>query len=529
MYQSLTRRNFLKTSMLGGAAAFGAPGVASLAQALDASRGLAAAKPNLDFMLSDQHAWDMTGSNGNTQVKTPRLDQLAAQGANFRHCISNCPVCTPSRGTLLSGLHPLYHGAFANDVQMLPGNANYFGQVLRDQGYKTAYVGKWHLQGGDRDRPIAHGPLRYGFDETFLSNNCALDFRPGHAYYWDDLGHRVTFDKWEVDGQTDQGLAFLDSCTPDQPFALFISWHPPHDMGVRDGDYYYDTETDLMALYDPDTIQPRASVANTTETRRKYHGYMAMISGVDRAVGNLLDKLEQRGLAQNTLVAYTADHGDLLGSHGRPKPKGYAEQESCRIPLIMRFPQRIAPAQQSDQLIGLLDMMPTLLGLMELPVPGTCQGRNRAAALLSGVDDGSESLPRFFFMQGWRGVYTRDITYSFDETTGPFSPTTNRVLYDRRNDPAELVNLFDQAQSAALQEHMHQLSVQWLTEFNDPCPTTAALFARCGVVPAQLGLPNTEAILAGRPIDLIQGGELESFLPAFTQASQSWNRFHLNL
>jgi arylsulfatase A-like enzyme len=296
-------------------------------------------------------------------------------------------------------------------------------------------------------------------------------------------------------------------------------------MGMRDGQYYYDTESDLMALYDENAIVPRPNVTNNAETRRKYHGYMAMISGVDRAVGRILAKLDQTGLAQNTLVVYTADHGDMLGSHNRPKPKNYPEQESCKVPLIMRFPGKLTAAQHSGQLISLLDMMPTLLGLMELPVPATCQGRNRAAAIKAGQDDGEESVPLYFFAPAWRGVYTKDFTYSFDETTGPFSPTTNRVLYDRRNDPHELVNLFSQHEYASLQSHLHSLTRQWVAEFQDPCPTSTALYQRCGINPEQLGLPGTEAILPGRPVDLLRGGTLETFLPRQTSTKVKMEAF----
>ncbi|MFV1967176.1 MAG: sulfatase-like hydrolase/transferase [Pirellulaceae bacterium] len=134
----------------------------------------AARKPNLVFVMSEQHSWDMLGCYGNQDVKTPNFDRLAKQGLRFTHCISNSPVCTSYRGILMSGQHPLYCGAMENDLQMLPGNGEYSGEVLRDAGYHTGYDGKWHLYGADRKRPVPPGPFRYGFDHEFLTNNCTL-------------------------------------------------------------------------------------------------------------------------------------------------------------------------------------------------------------------------------------------------------------------------------------------------------------------------------------------------------------------
>lgn len=148
----------------------------SVAPALDRA---ADPRPNLVFVFSDQQSSDMLGCAGNPQVISPNLDRLAAQGLRFNHCISSAPICTPYRGMLLSGQHPLRNGAFENDVRMVPGAGNYFGEVLRDHNYRTGYYGKWHLYGGDRDRPVPPGPYRYGFDHEFVINNCTLDYTKG--------------------------------------------------------------------------------------------------------------------------------------------------------------------------------------------------------------------------------------------------------------------------------------------------------------------------------------------------------------
>lgn len=398
--------------------------------------------PNLLFVFSDEQSWDMLGCYGNEQVITPNLDRLAAAGVRFRHCVSSSPVCTPYRGMLMTGQHPLQCGTIYNDIQLLTDNGPTFGQVLRDAGYRMGYVGKWHLYGGDRDRPIPAGPHRHGFDGVFLSNNCHVNDTPGECFYWNEAGEKVFFPEWEVFGQTRQALEFLDGCSAEEPFALFVSWHPPHDNGkTREGVWRYDTIPELMNLYDPDRIHFRANSDSTLHDKRSYHEHMAMCSGVDVAFGWLMEKLRHKGLDENTLVVFTSDHGDLLGSNGRPWPKGFPEDGSVRVPLILRWPGRLAAGRASDLLVGTLDLLPTLLGMLGLPVPGTCQGQDFSGPIAAGRDDAVASVPRFLLNANWRGVYTRQHTYSTCPVENAKMPF--RVLYDKEADPLQQRNLYD--------------------------------------------------------------------------------------
>lgn len=434
--------------------------------------------PNLLFVFTDQQSRDMLGCYGNPDILTPNLDAFARDSIRFDHCMSSSPVCTPFRGMLLSGQHPLYNGAVHNDVPMLANNGEYFGHVLTAAGYRTGYVGKWHLLGHERDRPVPPGPMRYGFDGTFLTNNCHVDYRPGHCYYWDDDGQKIFFDEWEVDGQTRQAVDFLDSCTTDAPFSLFVSWHPPHDIGL-DPDtltFLYHTEPYLMALYDPAKIQLRPSAEDTPEIRAAYHGYYAMCSGIDRAFGRLIDKLKSKGLYENTLIVFTSDHGDNLHSYGYRIAKDHPEDTSARVPLLMRLPGASAP-RTSDLLLGSLDLMPTLLGLLGIKPPSTCQGRDLEQAIRNSDDDAVESVPLFFHNPAWSGAATRDITYGFGELEhfclDPQGRRTLRrvpvrALYDRRLDPHQMDNLFGQPQHADLEEHMRRLAAEWREVFGDP-------------------------------------------------------------
>ena len=243
----------------------------------------------------------------------------------------------------MSGQHSFYNGTFKNSVTLIPGNGKKFAEVLRDNNYNTAYIGKWHLH-GRKDIPVPEGELRYGFDELFLSNNCHMDFKPGNCFYYDESGNKVFFDTWEVYGQTMQALEYLESRKDqEKPFALFVSWHPPHNEGNflgDDGIIHYNDQTspELMALYSPDTISLRPGMKDSPDLRKMYHGYMAMVTGVDKAFGMLMEKLKDLGLDENTIVIYTSDHGDMLEYRNADLPKHYPHDYSTRVPFLIRYP-----------------------------------------------------------------------------------------------------------------------------------------------------------------------------------------------
>jgi len=396
---------------------------------------------------------------------------------------------------------------------MLPGRGKYFGEVLRDGGYHTGYYGKWHLYGGDRVRPIPPGPYRYGFDFEFLSNNCTLRFGKELAYYWDEDGQRQLYGDWEPYAQTRQAMSFIDRHA-DKPFALFLSWHPPHNWGRAHAGY--DAPEDCLKLYDPAKIHLRPTVKDTPRVREMYQGHMAMITSLDRAFGWLMDKLEEKNLAANTLVVFTADHGDLLMSYDWPRHKGRAEDGSCRVPLLVRFPGRLKP-RVSDLIVGAFDLMPTLLGLLALPIPETCQGRDLASAIVEGRDDAVAFQPLFFLPADWRGIYTRRYTYSFSIRTGD-SPQDIRgkelynSLYDRQEGPRETRNVYDAPEYASMREQLHRQTLDWMKRFGDTGLTYQTLLRKVireEDYPAVTAPPKErpsgwEGRLKGRPLDLLR-------------------------
>ncbi|WP_100612787.1 sulfatase family protein [Confluentibacter lentus] len=432
-------------------------------------------KPNLLIVLSDQHSYDMVGAYGNTQVITPNLDKFAQEGMLLKNSFSNQPVCTPFRGMLMSGMHPLKNGAFSNDCPLLPNNSILLAQKLKNEGYQTAYIGKWHLLGGERDRPIPQGDMRYGFDKL-LTDNCHLDFRPHKSFFWNENGEKEFFDEWEVFGQTKQAISYLDTIDKTKPFALIVSWHPPHDWGKIEGEdgkmhYRYETLDEFTSLYNPDSIKVRPGINPSPDLMKMYHGHMSMISGIDKAFGMLMTKLKEKDLVDNTVTVFTADHGDMLESHGAILPKQYPYDYSNRTPFIIKYPKKIKHNTQSDVLFGVLDFLPTVLGFMDISSKQKYDGKDLSDALLTNNTDAVAYIPIFNFERGtvkkhsWRGVITKEFTYAIAGGENPLE--MNNVLFDRKNDPYQLNNLFYNPEYKNKREELEKLAYDSMNTFND--------------------------------------------------------------
>lgn len=490
----MKRRDFIQSAAW-GTAALAASGA-----------GRKARRPNLVFVFSDQQSWDTLGCYGNEQTHTPSLDRMAADGVRFDSCFSSCPVCSPMRAMLMSGLHPLKNGIIRNDWQMLPDNGPTFGSVLRDSGYRTGYVGKWHLYGGNRNRPIPDGPHRLGFDQVFLTDNCSLDFRPEEAFYWDG-NQKVKFGQWEQFGQTDQAVEFIENSRPDEPFALFVSWHPPHNhLSESAADQFgYAAPQDYLNRYDPQKIRLRPDQPDDARHRALTCGHYALVDSIDDCFGRIEQALARRGLTEDTLVVFTSDHGDLLRYVNRKRQyKSRPEPASCQVPLLIRYPGRLSSGN-SDLMVGTLDLMPTLLGLMQLPVPAACDGRDLSHAMLVKDDSSSTEVPLFHFTPnpcGWRGVVTSNHIYStqFGTSSSPY-PVGFELLIDRKKDPYATSNLRDKPDVQALQKDLHERTVRWARQFGDQVWSYGDLERVSAKNPEGFRIRSGE--LKGRPIDLI--------------------------
>jgi arylsulfatase A-like enzyme len=421
--------------------------------------------PNILLVFADQQRAGMLGCEGNHQAITPNLDLFSTRGTLVEHCIANSPVCCPSRGTMWTGTYPTTHRVLSNDLPVrtdLPTLAT----VCRDAGYRTGYVGKWHLDGVPRSKFTPPGARRLGFDDFWAAYNCSHSYY--QAKYYRDTPNLVTDPRYEPTVQTDLAIEFLDTHPVDRPFLLALSWGPPHDP-------YPQVPEQFRAMFDPATIEPRGNaqpdavnpLARGLDFRRTYADYYAAVSALDAEFGRLLAHLKARGLSDNTIIVFTSDHGDMLWSHGWMKKQSPYE-ESIRVPLVIAGPG-LPQARTSSTLFGLVDLMPTLLGLAGLPIPATVQGCDRSSKLAATRDQQDVQFimnhhacdeAAIQGMPEWRGLRTNRYTYVEQTGHQPW------LLFDNLVDPLQLHNRIDQ--DDVLVASLSQQIRQFLAETSDP-------------------------------------------------------------
>jgi len=329
--------------------------------------------------------------------------------------------------------------------------------VFAAAGYETGYIGKWHLAAGvHKDSPVmggrqscpeaanpdydfvAPGPQRLGYQHWQ-----AYNFHYAYQDYWyyEDEPEKRYSGRYEADTETDQAIAFMERCRQaSRPFLLTVAPHPPHPPFTSE----YAPEGYLERV--PQTVWwPPNVPADNPCTDEELRCYLAMIQNTDDNLGRLLDYLERSGLARDTIVIFTSDHGEMLGSHGRiQKMVPYAE--SINVPLVMRWPRRIAPGARVDALQTPMDHLPTLCGMAGLPIPSEIDGVDLSMVVTrgdgcprDGVLIGHYSSGELFFQTGtmwpeWRGVRTRQHTY-VRWLSGA------EELYDNLEDPYQMANL----------------------------------------------------------------------------------------
>lgn len=421
--------------------------------------------PNLLFVFADQLRAQSVGCYGNDVVQTPHLNALAQSGVRFSNAVSNSPVCTPARGSLLTGLYPLDHGAVVNDVP-IAGGCRSIAHILQEVGYATGYVGKWHLDGVPRDR-YTPPERRMGFD-FWRAWNCS------HAYldacYFGNEPRAVPIDGYEPVAQTDMAMEFIEE-RRSEPWCLYLSYGPPHDPYDQVPDEYLD-------LYDPDGLPLRGNVPESVRQQRgqgwradPYQvtaGYYAHITALDEQMGRLLKHLAALDLADDTIVVFTSDHGDMLGSHGL-RNKQLPHAESIDVPLIARWPQALPPGAVCDGLIGLVDLVPSLLSLMGLQPPQPVGGADLSPMFLNPLLPGHQSC---FLMDiipvdqnvgrdPWRGIRTQRYTYVEN------SAREMTHLFDNLEDPLQMTNLANEFRDSPLAGCLTRELEAWLKQTGD--------------------------------------------------------------
>ena len=417
--------------------------------AADSSAPAASGKPNILFIIADQWRAQALGYSGDPNVQTPHLDALQKESANFPNAISAVSVCCPARASLLTGQRPLTHGVFLNDVPLNP-EALTIAKSLKQAGYDTGAIGKWHVDGHGRSNFIPR-ERRQGF-EYWKVLECSHDYN--QSFYYADGPEKLLWKGYDAIAETADAQQYLkDHAKSGKPFFLYLSWGAPHDP-------YGTAPAEYKAKYQPEKIKLRPNVdpAGAAKAQKSQAGYYAHCSALDDCVGNLMQTLSETGLSSNTIVVFTADHGDLLGSH-QAYNKQQPYDESVRVPLLMHWPKGLGSSSRSlEAPLSTEDLMPTLLGLCQVPIPKTVEGLDYSAYLLGGKNpsDGVAliSCPTPFGQwerihggREYRGIRTSRYTYVRD-LKGPW------LLFDNETDPYQMKNLVNQPGSAKLQAEL---------------------------------------------------------------------------
>ena len=429
--------------------------------------------PHIVYLLSDEHRGQAMSHLGDPNVRTPNMDRLAQEGMSFNTAFANCPICVPSRGTILSGRHahcsPMQ---FQDDAYRV--NAPSTATLLRAQGYHTAYFGKSHLGmvktqafgagRHDATRPRPPGmrtPERHraGFQDWHGyegNGNSLFDVQVYHNSKREARVHRG----YETDVMADMLISYLEQYDPTQPLFLVWSVLPPH--------FPLDVPEKWLR-HDPATLQVPPNFSDTPEYRRNLARYYAMIENLDWNLGRILDKLDELPGFQGdrTATVYFSDHGDLMGSHRRHSRKELPHEEGIRIPAIFRWPGHIAPTGVVDGMFSLVDLLPTTLGLVGATVPSHCQGRDFSPKLRGEAFVPPEDVflglcvgPRYSLdFLNWRAIRTDSWKYAFYEDG-------HEQLYDLRNDPFELHNVA--ADQPVVKMKLKQLLRQRMSELREP-------------------------------------------------------------
>jgi arylsulfatase A-like enzyme len=454
---------------------------------------MATAHPNLLFVFPDQMRGSALGFLGEEPVRTPHLDQFAGEALVLTQAVVNYPVCSPCRAMFMTGMYPHSSGVLGNcnsrtapyGVELRVGE-RCWSDVLVDQGYSLGYIGKWHLDAPHPpyvDTANNRGELkwnewcpperRHGFEFWHAYGTYDYHTRP---MYWSTDAARDAFhyvDQWGPEHEADQALAYLRNeggqyRDPERPFALVVSMNPPHMPYALVPERYiqYYQGADIEAWCDRPSIPPPGNRWGAYY-RQHIRNYYAMISGVDEQFGRMLAGLEEQGLAEDTIVVFTSDHGNSLGMHGeRSKPNPY--EECMRVPLLIRWPEQILP-RHDELLFSAPDVYPTLLDLMGFAarIPATVEGTSHAA-LACGADGPRPSSQLYLHVppeQPWagsRGVRTRQHTMILNRE----GAAEECVLYDRAADPHQLRNVAVE-QPEVVQGLRGELD-EWLHRTRDP-------------------------------------------------------------
>ena len=471
-------------------------------------------RPNIIFIMSDDHAANAISCYGNSVNKTPNIDRLADEGMRFDQSFCTNAICAPSRAVVLTGKYSHLNGVVDN-TQKFDGSQETFPKILRNNDYQTAMIGKWHLKSAPT-----------GFDYWNILRGQGNYYNPGFI----EMGENKKYEGYVTDIITQLTLDWLDERDTTRPFCLMMHHKAPHRTWMPDIDHINDFDStdipvpfnyfddyknrstaakaqkmsvwkDMYLGYDlklttgfdstqvVNDLSTRAFDRMTPQQRRAWDSayrnknndfyrknpegkalarwkfrryqedYLGTIQSVDESVGTVLDYLDRHGLSENTIVVYTSDQGFFLGEHGW-FDKRFMYEESLKIPLLVRYPREVKKGSVSNDMVLNLDFAPTFLDFAGISVPGEMQGKS-FKDILAGKTPGDwrdaiyyhyYEYPCEHFVKRHYGIRTHDF-----KLIHYYYDIDEWELFDLKNDPHEMKNVYN---DPAYSEKVIQLKKQ---------------------------------------------------------------------
>ena len=449
--------------------------------------------PNLIFIITDQLRNDVFGCRGDEIAKTPNIDRFKAESVDFTNAVAVTPVSAAARASLFTGKYSSSTGMVINELRLNP-NQRAMGHVFTENGYNTSYIGKWHLYGTCSDHEnddcafIPKGPDRLGFDDEWKAYN--FHHTNMNSYYYEDRKEKIYYGEgsYEPEEQFRLAIRSLERLQKEnKPFALFLSVGVPHDPWTKANvpEKYYNRYKDVPFTLPsnwndiPDKYMDRNTnpqrwvnywKKNIPEMKRVYY---SMVSSIDDYLGDLMLKVTELGLDENTIIVFFSDHGEMFGENGCIFKMIFYDS-AAKVPFMVRWNGKIKPGREVDTCLNTPDIMPTLLGMMNLPVPDSVEGMNLSPLVLG--EKCKE--PEFAFMQGmghtfqwkdgyeWRAVRDKRYTYA------TYLVDNSELLFDNIKDPKQTVNLVNDPKLFKVLEEKRRQMKNKMRQLNDefkPC------------------------------------------------------------
>lgn len=425
--------------------------------------------PNVIVFFTDQQRWDTTGVHGNPLGLTPNFDRLAMQGTHLYHMFTCQPVCGPARACLQTGLYATTTGNVTNGIP-LPTDRKTLAHYFREAGYRTAYIGKWHLA-CTRTEPVPE-ELRGGYEYWLAADALEHTSEPFMTTLYDHNEQKVELPGYRVDAITDAAIHYIRSNKDaDAPFYLFVSLLEPHHQNRTDD---YPAPEGYREQYTGRWIPPDLAALGGN-AHQHLGGYYGMVKRIDEAFGRLMDTLRSLQLTDNTIVLFTSDHGCHFKTRN-DEYKRSCHESSIRIPAMLHGPGFQAGGQIRE-LVSLIDLPPTLLDAAGIKVPEDMQGRS-LMPLIRGEDDAwpDDVFVQISESQIGRAVRTRRWKYSVSvpnsyRIDAPGSDTyVEEFLYDLEADPYELTNLIGLESHREVANRMKERLIKRMVQAGERAP-----------------------------------------------------------